>query len=377
MNRALPLVLAAVACSASAGVSQTLTGTYTGQGGDGRVLTLTLEQAGQAVRGSLAAGDVTFQLEAEVEDGSFFGIGSSSGGSIYMEGTPEGNQLVVIVAEIANGDVSYESARELRFARSGASGAPAVTPSPARQGNPLGGASAGGGNPLAGAAASDPYAGTFAGGGISLTLSAGGDGYTGTLTAQGSEMPVRASRQGERLHGQFQSGGTTYMFEARLQGAQLTLMSDGQTYALERQGAGVSANPLAGGASQPQGGSAGASSAQDQQLTQLLLSSRWCHFSYSAVPGTSSSGSSYSETVTFSQDGTVVIQTGGESYSSGAAGSVAGQSGGGQVYRWRVQGGVLSLSADGYQWVPVNGQVSYNSNGYPILTGDGKEYSQC
>jgi hypothetical protein len=46
------------------------------------------------------------------------------------------------------------------------------------------------------------------------------------------------------------------------------------------------------------------------------------------------------------------------------------------VVQWQVQGGQLYLdSGQGMQ--PVRMTISRNSNGYPIITADGKEYSQC
>ena len=59
-----------------------------------------------------------------------------------------------------------------------------------------------------------------------------------------------------------------------------------------------------------------------------------------------------------------------------ANGSVYSQSSGGGTARWQVRGGQLYLDGgEGFQQVPLS--VSRNSNGYPIITADGKEYSQC
>jgi len=38
---------------------------------------------------------------------------------------------------------------------------------------------------------------------------------------------------------------------------------------------------------------------------------------------------------------------------------------------------MLLISADGTTWQPLSLQITQNSNGYPIVTADGKEYSQC
>lgn len=138
---------------------------------------------------------------------------------------------------------------------------------------------------------------------------------------------------------------------------------------------GAMANPAPGA---PKAGSQGAvaTSALDRQVAQLLLRSAWCSFSYSGVSGTSS-GSSHSERVVFRADGTGARQTGGESYYSGSAGSVAGQSAGGEPFRWQMRGGLLNTSADGATWAQTRLQITTNSNGYPIITADGKEYSMC
>ena len=124
-------------------------------------------------------------------------------------------------------------------------------------------------------------------------------------------------------------------------------------------------------------GSGGPAAPADRQLTQLLLSSKWCSFSYSGVGGTAS-GSSRTESILFSQDGTAYVESGGESYYGGVEGSVAGQRGAGGQFNWRVAGGKLLLSTDGgSSWQTVDLTVSYNSNGYPILNADETEYAQC
>jgi hypothetical protein len=110
----------------------------------------------------------------------------------------------------------------------------------------------------------------------------------------------------------------------------------------------------------------------DAQLTQLLTSSAWCAFSYNQRSGASSK-----ERFVFGRDGMYLQQTGGETYSSGYGGTYAGQSGGGRRGRWRVQGGGLQLSQDGFNWQPQPLQVARNSNGYPIINSGGKEYTQC
>ena len=110
------------------------------------------------------------------------------------------------------------------------------------------------------------------------------------------------------------------------------------------------------------------------RLSQLLLSSPWCSFSYNKI-----SGASHTSRVQFSQNGTWSSGSRGETYSSGQYGSVAGQHDGQAGGQWQVQDGQLLMSAppQSYALTPVSLQVKQNSNGYPILVADGVEYSQC
>ena len=125
---------------------------------------------------------------------------------------------------------------------------------------------------------------------------------------------------------------------------------------------------------------AAAARAQAQQpqaasdpLSRLLLSSAWCSFSYNKV-----SGASRQSRVQFSADGRWSTGSRAETYNSGPNGTVWGQtdtSGGGQ---WQVRGGQLWMSEKGGPLQPVPGfSLSQNSNGYPIIWADGREYSSC
>ena len=111
---------------------------------------------------------------------------------------------------------------------------------------------------------------------------------------------------------------------------------------------------------------------QDAKLQQLLLSSRWCSFSYNKI-----SGASRSEVAQFFANGVLTVGSNAESYSANRYGSVAGQSQGGRHYFWRVRAGDLWLSEDGTNFEPLGLRVTRNSNGHPILHADGKEYSMC
>ncbi len=116
----------------------------------------------------------------------------------------------------------------------------------------------------------------------------------------------------------------------------------------------------------------GGGSPQDQQARQLLTSSAWCSFSYRST-GSGGSGVSSSSRVVFRPDGTMFMGTGGESYSTGSAGSVAGQSSGGSVMRWRVENLRLLVDAnDGMGFQDIGLQAYQNSSGYPVLKAQGR-----
>ncbi|TAJ07177.1 MAG: hypothetical protein EPO61_14520 [Nitrospirae bacterium] len=123
-----------------------------------------------------------------------------------------------------------------------------------------------------------------------------------------------------------------------------------------------------------QAGTQAPADAHSTQLSQLLLSSAWCSFSYNQV-----SGASHSTRVQFSANGHWAAGSRGETYSSGQAGSVAGQHDADTGGQWAVQQGQLFMSnpPETPGLSPVHLTIKRNSNGYPILTADGKEYSQC
>lgn len=119
---------------------------------------------------------------------------------------------------------------------------------------------------------------------------------------------------------------------------------------------------------------AGAKNVSADRLTQLLLSSAWCSFSYNQV-----SGASQTSRVRFFADGSWARGARGETYSSGRHGTVSGQTDSQDGGNWQVRSGRLYLShpPETPDLEPLDLRVSYNSNGFPILTVDGKEYSSC
>src|SRR5439155_598649 len=146
------------------------------------------------------------------------------------------------------------------------------------------------------------------GGAITISLNQDQAGHaTGTMTGNGSSFPIDARIQNGNLVGK---AGAVY-FEAALEGNKIeVVMSDfpsgGQTNQLERRGTGGSGPSLSAG---PSGATAPAgqpgTDQASQQLTQLLTSSSWCSFSYSATSGSSNTSKS-----TFRPDGILVIGTG-------------------------------------------------------------------
>src|SRR2546421_8899340 len=86
-------------------------------------------------------------------------------------------------------------------------------------------------------------------------------------------------------------------------------------------------------------------SGMDGQLTALLTRNAWCGFTYNKNSGTSTS-----ERVVFMANGLVTQSSGAQTYNSGPAGSVAGQSANANQARWKVAEGMLHLSQDGMNW---------------------------
>ncbi|MEO8139689.1 MAG: hypothetical protein ABI742_08590 [Gemmatimonadota bacterium] len=256
--------------------------------------------------------------------------------------------------------------------------------------------------------AAQNYTGTWLlqsdnGGTVTLALRQDGAGNaTGTMTGNGATFQLTGERKGPELVGKATGNGSSVWFEASLDGNALHLvladvapngqpdLGGAKEIIFTRSGTAPAAPapraPQAGPRAPavapappapPQG------SAQDQQLRTFLLSSPWCSFSYNQTTGTSRSSRSV-----FLSDGILMIGTnreggtvnqnggGNVDLSGGATGSYYNQSQGGQQARWQVQGGQLYVDmGQGMQVVAM--QITRNSNGYPIVTAGGIEYSQC
>lgn len=115
------------------------------------------------------------------------------------------------------------------------------------------------------------------------------------------------------------------------------------------------------------------SSAQDEQVKQVLTGSAWCSFTYNKVSGTSTT-----RKVIFRPDGVMMINGGSETYSSGYGGTYAGQSNSAGAMKWRVENLRLFLDqGDGSGFQDIGLNATKNSNGSVILHAGGQEYSMC
>lgn len=152
----------------------------------------------------------------------------------------------------------------------------------------------------------------------------------------------------------------------RLEGDRLTLDLEGTALTLERLGKADASPKPSSPPTSPN------PSPSQEPLAQLLVSSPWCSFSYS-------NGTTRTSRVLFLPDGTWSVGANRETQWSGQNGSLYGQNSSGGAGRWAVKGGQLLMSAppETPELTPVATTVTKNSNGYPIVTADGKEYSQC
>jgi hypothetical protein len=225
------------------------------------------------------------------------------------------------------------------------------------------------------------YAGTFTttnqeGGTVTLKLTQdAASNVKGTLIGNNNTFQVEAKATPQGLMGKISGAQGQLYLMAQYEGANLVVilaepMPNGQPNL-------NSARHLlfSKGAAAPAGKKAPAekaASGMDGQLTALLTRNAWCGFTYNQHTGTSTS-----ERVVFMANGLVTRNSGAQTYNSGPAGSVAGQSSNANQARWKVADGMLHLSQDGVSWAPQQLQVTQNSNGSPIIKSGGKEYMQC
>ena len=227
------------------------------------------------------------------------------------------------------------------------------------------------------------YSGTFTttnqqGGTVTLVLKQDAQSTVkGTLTGNNTTFQVVAQATPQGLMGTVTGQQGNLYLMAQYEGASLvvTLVEPGPNGQPNPQAArrivfaksGAAASAPKKEAAAPKG-----ASGVDGQLTALLTRNAWCGFTYNQHSGTSTK-----ERVVFNGNGSVFRTSGAETYNSGPAGSVAGQSSNRNQGRWKVDAGMLHLSQDGVSWAPQQLQVTQNSNGYPIIKSGGKEYMQC
>ena len=363
-----------------AAAAQDFSGTYVAQAGAGPGITLVLRQNAQGQVTGTLSGNTQFQIQAQTQGGQLTGYAVAPGGRLFLQGQLQGGGLMLALAEVGpDGQPQAQTARTVMLSRTGGAdaGGAAGAMGAAPQEKP--GAGAAPTAPVApgrrgrAAAVSDPYVGTFSNGSVTITLTPSAQGYTGSASAQGQQMPLVAQSAGDRITGAYQMNGMQLPFQAMVQGDAMVLATNDGTVQLQRTGGAMAApGGMQGGMAAPGAGGGIAATGQDGQIAQLLLSSAWCYFTYSQTSGTS-----HTERVVFRGDGSGAQSTGGESYNSGPNGTVAGQSSGGQQFRWRVQSGMLVVTGQDGQTSQVPLRITQNSSGSPIVTAGAKEYARC
>lgn len=257
------LVLAILLSFSAAASAQTYSGSYTVQNQQGGIITLTFNQDAQGnLTGTMSGNGQQYQVEGMIEEGIAVGAIYNEQGGVYFEAQLQGGQLLLTLIEPgSDNQPDYSRTQDLVLTRAGAGAAMPQAPQPSQGGNPLAGGAAQG--------AADPFVGSFTGNGISLQLQPAQGGYAGSLTFQGQSFPVEATARGGQLQGAFSAGGQQYAFQAAMQGANMTLVSDGNSYQLTREGgAPAAANPLAARGAAPPAAAAGAGSLLGQWSCQ-------------------------------------------------------------------------------------------------------------
>lgn len=156
-----------------------------------------------------------------------------------------------------------------------------------------------------------------------------------------------------------------------LEGDALTVSFGGHTLRLSRAGKTKPGKPEPPAAGKPGKPEAGAPA--NPLLTKLLLSSAWCFFRYSAAGGTTQT-----ERIVFAANGTWSSNAQRDVYSSGRNGQYFAENNSGSGGRWQVKGDALWMGeGDGPLQPLPRFDVTRNSNGWPIIHADGREYSSC
>lgn len=180
--------------------------------------------------------------------------------------------------------------------------------------------------------------------------------------------------------------GETEAVPFTIAGGTLTLTVNGIPIALEKPGksppaaaTGPAALPAVDEPVQPSAPSGSPKNDPNDPLAKLLVSSAWCNFWFNKT-----SGYSGSSRVQYFPDGSYQLGKKSEGYSSGSGGTFASEGRSGSSGRWYVQKGMFygtpppsDQDPNPQTFYPFPMVVTRNSNGYPIITAGGKEYSQC
>lgn len=113
-----PLLVSCLVALAAPLAAQQFSGTFIAQGQAGPI-TLTLQQAGNQVSGTLSGNGVTFQIQAQPEDETtIVGTAQNQQGTLFFQATNEGGQLTLLFVEPGpDGSPNYDTAQQLEFAR--------------------------------------------------------------------------------------------------------------------------------------------------------------------------------------------------------------------------------------------------------------------
>jgi len=153
----------------------------------------------------------------------------------------EGDKLVLLAALMdENGQPDRDSAQSFEFVRKAGNNTTAAN-------NPLSTQTAKPQNPLSQGQNPDPFSGFYKGDSFDLQLKLNNNEYSGAIFMNGQQYPLQARQQNGQLVGEFSANGQNFSFTARLAANNLSFISDGQEYTLERQGGndtgGSSQNP--------------------------------------------------------------------------------------------------------------------------------------
>ncbi|MBL9039780.1 MAG: cell envelope integrity protein TolA [Archangium sp.] len=198
-----------------------------------------------------------------------------------------------------------------------------------------------------------------------------------TLTLNGVPLQLQRAGKGAAVKAKGSMAKKLEAAQAKQAGgsddAEAEAMASAQAWLQAQQGGapGGAVRGQQGQAQAPQARRGGGAAGNDQ-LSQLLVSSNWCYLRYA-------SGNTYTQKIHFSPDGTWNDFSESDIHvnnSIGIAQATGNRQNGGQ---WAVQGGQLMMSdpPETPQLAPVPLTITRNSNGYPILNADGREYSMC